>query len=558
MLANVSIRARLIGAMLVLFTVMAGLGGFCHLRFQELSVATGEVGYNSLPSTRILGRLAANFEALRSRQLAYLLSTEDRRPQSLVRLGASVDEIVKDIEEYGPLVSQGEETLWAAVNADVPAYTGMNDTYLRLIASGDPKARDYLLDGMLPALNAARAALKADIAFNESQGKRTADEAAALAERARTAITLVVALVALATLAVGWMAVATISLPVRRIEGVMGILARGDTSVAIPHAGERSEIGAMASSIEVFKDNLIRTRALEAETAQARLAAEEQRKRVMRQMADGFEQAVGGIVGLVSSSATELQATAQQMSAAAAETAAQSTTVAAAAEEAASNVGTVAAAAEELGASVQEIGRQVQGSSTLAQTAVGEADQTAILVQALRQTSTRIGDMVGLISNIASQTNLLALNATIEAARAGEAGRGFAVVAAEVKDLANQTAEATDEIAGQIGEIQGVTDQAVAAIGGITGRIREINDVTTSIAAAVEEQGAATQEIVRNVAQASAGTSEVTGNIAGVAQASEDTGAAASQVLSASGELSRQAEHLNAEVARFLATVRAA
>ena len=179
----------------------------------------------------------------------------------------------------------------------------------------------------------------------------------------------------------------------------------------------------------------------------------------MRQMADAFERSVGGIVGLVSSSATELQATAQAMTATATETASQSTTVAAAAEEAASNVNTVAAAAEELGSSVQEIGRQVQGSAELAHAAVAEADQTAGARAGAQATSARIGDMVGLITNIASQTNLLALNATIEAARAGEAGRGFAVVASEVKALAGQTAKATEEIARQIGEIQGVTDR---------------------------------------------------------------------------------------------------
>ncbi|MBD8902169.1 chemotaxis sensory transducer [Methylobacterium bullatum] len=218
----------------------------------------------------------------------------------------------------------------------------------------------------------------------------------------------------------------------------------------------------------------------------------------------------------------------------------------------------VAAAAEELGSSVSEIARQVQGSAGLAQAAVGEANRTVAFVGALRQTSSRIGDMVGMISSIAGQTNLLALNATIEAARAGDAGRGFAVVAAEVKELARQTADATKEIAAQIGEIQSVTDQAVSAIDSITDRIREISDVATSIAAAVDQQGTATQEIVRNVAQASAGTAEVTGNLAGVAHASKDTGAAAQQVLLVSDQLSSQSEHLSEEIHRFLSTLRAA
>ncbi len=378
---------------------------------------------------------------------------------------------------------------------------------------------------------------------------------------ATRSLLLTVSLIGIATGIVGGglVVIYGVTRPIRRLTDVLRRMADGEIGAEIPEARRGDEIGLIGRAVEGIKALVAQKAAEQAEIRRmADEAAAEARRQAMLELADGFQGTVGRIIGQVSSSATELQATAQAMTATATQTASQSTAVAAAAEEAASNVNTVASAAEELGSSVQEISRQVDGSAKLAQGAVSEADQTATLVQELSAAAAKIGDVVRLITDIAAQTNLLALNATIEAARAGEAGRGFAVVAAEVKELANQTARATEEVAGQIGQIQTSTGAAVSVIAAITARIKEIEAVATTIAAAVEEQGAATQEIVRNVGQAAQGTGEVTSNIAGVAGAAAETGRAAGQVLDAASELSRQSEHLSGEVDRFLETIRAA
>lgn len=283
-----------------------------------------------------------------------------------------------------------------------------------------------------------------------------------------------------------------------------------------------------------------------------------QRKVEMHKLAGNFESAVGEIIETVSSASTELEASANTLTSTAERGEKLATMVAAASEEASTNVQSVASATEELSSSVNEIGRQVQESARIANEAVEQARLTDQKVGELSQAAARIGDVVELINTIAGQTNLLALNATIEAARAGEAGRGFAVVASEVKALAEQTAKATGEISQQISGIQGATQDSVSAIKMISSTIKSLSEISSTIAAAVEEQGAATQEIARNVQQAAQGTHQVSSNISDVQRGATETGSASAQVLGAAQALSSDSNRLRMEVGRFLDSVRAA
>ena len=350
----------------------------------------------------------------------------------------------------------------------------------------------------------------------------------------------------------------SITRPIDRLSAAMRGIADGDLALDVPDRSRRDEIGGMAQAVQVFKQNMILANRLTEEQATLKGEAAAARRAAMAVTADGFEAKIGGLVGLLSSAATNLEHTARSMSGTASDTNGRAATVAHAAASASHGVNTVAAAAEQLSTSISEISRQVAQSTMITGRAVEDARRTDRIVHKLSEGTEKIGHVVGLISSIAGQTNLLALNATIEAARAGDAGKGFAVVAAEVKSLARQTAKATEEIGSQIAEVQTATTEAVTAIRAILSTIEDVSAIASNIAAAVEQQGAATNEIARNVQQTAQSTQDVTHHIGGVSHAANDTGTAAGQVLQAAGDLSRQAEELTCEVGRFITDVRAA
>ena len=368
------------------------------------------------------------------------------------------------------------------------------------------------------------------------------------------AFVLGIALVSILSLLIG----RSISKALSMMVGAMTRLAGGDLGAVIPGLGRRDEIGEMAGAVDVFKNSMIETERLRAEQQQAERQQAERRKADMRELADAFEGAVGEIVETVSSAATELEASANTLTVAAERSNQLAGSVAASSEEASANVASVSAASEEMTTSINEIGRQVQESSRVAHEAVGQAQKTNARVSELSKAAARIGDVVELINSIAGQTNLLALNATIEAARAGEAGRGFAVVAAEVKALAEQTAQATGEISQQISGIQAATEESVGAIKEIGDTISRMSEICSAIASAVEEQGASTQEISRNIQSAAQGTSEVSSNILDVQRGAGETGSASAQVHASARSLSSESNRLKMEVGKFLETVRAA
>jgi methyl-accepting chemotaxis protein len=435
----------------------------------------------------------------------------------------------------------------------------------RFIAANDDVIKtetlkeDIIANRSVKFANEAAELMEMTVSTAQKNSAVSKDEVAAETAQANRINLIMTGIVIMALVASAVFSFLGIARPMTRLNGALGEMAGGNLDVEIPGAARGDEIGDLAKTVTVIRENAEQKARDEAQakTRQDQVAAE-QRKADMIRLANDFEGAVGEIVETVSSASTELEASASTLTSTAERSQELTTMVAAASEEASTNVQQVASATEELSSSVNEISRQVQESARMASEAVGQARTTNDRVSELSKAAARIGDVVELINTIAEQTNLLALNATIEAARAGEAGRGFAVVASEVKALAEQTSKATGEIGQQITGIQAATQDSVNAIKEISGTIERLSEISSTIAAAVEEQGAATQEISRNVQQAAHGTQQVSSNIIDVQRGASETGSASSQVLSAAQSLSGDSNRLKLEVGKFLNSVRAA
>jgi len=555
---TIKYKVRLVfGSLFVVLTVMAILA---VLRLGDIAAATSNVRVNVLPTTQLLGKMTDTFQRHRILEAEHVLAvdakamdgietTENAALADMKQLRSSIESLLTTPDAKASY--QQFSTAWddyLAANAELNTASRKNDDEKTVAAYRDHGGK---------AFDAVRKALAGLVDLNVRYG----DEGASAAENTATSTEWVlgtaVAVALLLCVFGTYFFDSSVLRPILKIVGIMGRLSQHDLTVTLDGAERADEIGMMVRAIGVFRDNMEKAEALSTEQSTEK-AAKEQRQIQMEAHIAAFAKAIEREITALSDAAGRMRTASQTMSQTATETSNQADAVDQAAQQASANVESVASATGELASSVSEISRQVDLSSQIARKAVDEANRTNQTIQGLVGAAQKIGDVMQLIGHIAAQTKLLALNATIEAARAGEAGKGFAVVASEVRNLAAQTASATDDIAQQIGEIQKATQEAVGAISHIGGTITEISDISTMISAAVEQQGATTQGIKQNTVEAASGTSNVSANISRVSAGAGETGAAAGEVLNAAGELGRQSEILRTEITRFLDQIRAA
>jgi methyl-accepting chemotaxis protein len=563
MLASRSIRTKITIVVSFLLIVMSGMGFLAIRNMGAINAHAVEIQASWLPSVRVLGEMRGSVASYRNVIRGHLLSPKaEAKADAEKRLATFVQNLANFRTRYEKLITSPEERAlygeWArqwdiykAASLEVLALSNQS------VGKFPQDAQDLNETKVVPLGQLSDRILDKDIDLNNKGADQAGAAASAEYDSAFLMLTTLLGVSAVLGIGLAVYLVRDVSSGIASIVKPMQALGAGDLTAVVPHRGETTEIGTMADALQVFKQALIDKKAAD-EAAMVDAEAKIERGRRVDGITRDFEALIGEIVNTVSSASTKLEASAGTLTATAERSQQLTTTVAAASEEASTNVQSVASATEEMASSVNEISRQVQDSASIANQAVDQARKTNERVGELAKAAARIGDVVELINTIAGQTNLLALNATIEAARAGEAGRGFAVVASEVKALAEQTAKATGEISTQISGIQAATQESVSAIKEIGDTIGRMSEIASTIASAVEEQGAATQEISRNVQQAAHGTMQVSANITDVQRGASETGSASSQVLSAAQSLSSESSRLKLEVGKFLNSVRAA
>jgi methyl-accepting chemotaxis protein len=557
-LIDMSIRVRTFVAFGMVLLVTIGLGSFALVQIAVVDRASHDLGGEAMPSLFQSSEMLNAVINFRREEANRLLSVTQEDARYREGLMETYSKKATDIRKTYQAKTAEERTSIDQFDTIWPEFSKSTLTILDALRVGDnASARTYYIAENRSQFDALNLLLGKIVEFNERAGRQSYDLVNAATARARIGVIVALVVATCIAFAAGVVTVFTTASPIQRLTGAMAHLSGNDLHTAIPDADRYDEIGAMARAVQIFRTGLIEADRLTV-AQKAEEAEKTRRVGMIDALVSDFDAHSSDALASFGAAATQLDSTAQSMSALAKESTLQTNTAAAAVTRTTANVQSVDLAAEAMTTSIADISNQVRYAKEIADRASDDIRLTSTTVVGLTQATQKIGEIVTLIQAIAAQTNLLALNATIEAARAGDVGKGFAVVAAEVKGLANQTARATDEIAMQIAAVQKVSGETSSAIQAIGKTIEELNEISTRIAGAMDHQGASTDEISRNVKQAAVGTREMAETMAQVTRAASESGTASAQVLQAASDLSLRSKSLQSQVATFLGAIKTA